>query len=232
VRYKRSVLGVLWSMLNPLLTSVVLNIIFSSVFPMDEHYIVYVMAGLVVFNFYAETTNMAMVSIINSKSLITKVYIPKYIFPLSKILSSAINLLTSFIALLIVTLVTGLTVNVYYVALPVMMLSLMLFSFGMGCILCSVTVFFDDTRFLYSVFLTLLMYATPIMYPVSTLGSFQHLMNVNPMYHYVTFIRDIVVDNRMPAIQTFALCYAFAVAACTGGLALFKRLQDRFILHI
>jgi ABC-2 type transport system permease protein len=233
VRYKRSVLGVLWSMLNPLLTSAMLNIIFSSVFRMQiDYYIVYVMAGLVIFNFYSETTNMAMSSIINSKSLITKVYIPKYIFPMSKVLSSTINLAASFVALLIVTLTSGLSVNVYYLTLPVMLVSLMLFSFGMGCILCTITVFFDDTRFLYSVFLTLWMYATPIMYPVSALEGFRHIMTVNPMYHYVTFIRDVVVEGRMPGFQTTALCYAFAVVAVVAGLALLKRLQDKFILHI
>jgi ABC-2 type transport system permease protein len=190
------------------------------------------MAGLVIFNFYSETTNMAMTSIIASKSLITKVYIPKYIFPLSKVLSSTINLAASFAALLIVILISGLTVNVYYLTLPVMFLSLMFFSFGMGCILCTITVFFDDTRFLYSVFLTLWMYATPIMYPVSALEGFRHIMVINPMYHYVTFIRDVVWENRMPEFQTVALCFAFAGLACVGGLALFKRLQDKFILHI
>lgn len=233
VRYKRSVLGILWSMLNPLLTSFVLNFIFSTIFKQQiEHYIVYVMAGFVVFNYYSETTNQAMLSIVGNKALITKVYIPKYIFPLSKVLSSAINFVAALAALLIVILFNGLRINAHYLLLPILFLSIMLFTFGMSCILSVLTVFFDDTRFLYSVVLVLWTYATPIMYPAEILNQYQMIMNFNPLYHYITFFRDIVLYDAMPSIKTVVICYAVGLVVCVLGLLLFKKTQDKFILHI
>ena len=234
VKYKRSVLGVFWSVLNPILTALVFNFVFSNILKTQvDNYIIFLLSGLVMFNYFSEATNLAMYSVVGSASLITKVYIPKYIFPLSKILSSAINLGASLIALLIFISISDISVNWNYLLLPFVFVTFMMFALGIGYILSSLAVFFRDTQFLYGIVLMLWMYFTPIMYPESIISpNMQFIFSINPLYYYIKYFRIIIIDGNMPGLIPHVLCLFAAIITLILGLYFFKRKQDQFIMHI
>ena len=154
VKYKRSVLGVLWSILNPLLMMTVMALVFSNFFKFKipgQNYLVYLMTGLVFFNFFAEATNLAMSSIVGNFSLITKVYVPKYIFPLSKVILSLINLAFATIALYVIIIFTGQGVSFTHLLLPFDFFCVFLFALGVGLFLAAFSVFFRDMFYIYSI---------------------------------------------------------------------------------
>lgn len=233
-RYKRSVLGVLWSMLNPLLTMCVQYLIFANVFRWDvDNYAVYLLVGTVTFNFFSEASQGALSSITGSASLITKVHIPTYIFPVSKVLSACINWCFSTLALYCILLIQGVPLNIYHLVLPVAYLSLILFACGIGMILAALMVYFRDIQFLYSVLITLWMYMTPLFYPIDIIPE-DWLDNyvLNPMYQYVTFFRTVILDAAMPTAEQFGFCIGYAVAAMVIGFVVFRKLKRNFILHV
>lgn len=234
VKYRRSVLGYLWSVLNPLLMMIVLTIVFSTMFRFDiPNYPVYILSGQLIFNFFSESTNMAMTSILGGASLIKKVYLPKYIFPLSRTLSSFVTMLFSLVALVIVMLVTGASFHVTIVLFPLVLIYLLVFCVGVGLMLSVAVVYFRDTQYLYSVFLTALNYLTPIFYPASMLpGWLKPLMIFNPLYDYVGMFRNIMIYGQWPTFGEHAICIAFASCFLLIGIEFFKKHQKNFILHI
>ena len=233
-RYKRSVLGVLWSMLNPLLTMCVQYLVFSNLFKWNvENYAVYLLIGSVTFNFFSEASQAALVSITGSASLITKVYIPTYIFPVAKVLSSCINLCFSTLALYLIIFMQGMSLNIYHLMIPVLYVALILFTCGMGLILSALMVYFRDTQFLYGVIIVLWMYLTPLFYPVDIIPeNLMGLYSLNPMYQYVTFFRTLVLDGAMPSLTQFAWCFGYAFGLLGIGLLVFRKLKRNFILYI
>lgn len=233
-RYKRSVLGVLWSMLNPLLTMCVQYVVFANLFRWDvDNYAVYLLIGTVTFNFFSEATQGALQSVTGSASLITKVYIPTYVFPISKVLSSCINWCFSTIALYCIIFIQGIPLNIYHLTLPVAYVTLIMFSCGLGMALAALMVYFRDMQFLYGVLIMLWMYLTPLFYPVSIIPEqWMHLFVLNPMYQYVDFFRTVILDAAMPTAQQFGFCIGYAVAAMVLGFLVFRKLKRNFILHI
>lgn len=233
-RYKRSVLGVLWSMLNPLLTMCVQYMVFVNIFKWDiENYAVYLLIGTVTFNFFSEATQSALSSITGSASLITKVYIPSYVFPVAKVLSSCINLFFSTLALYLIIFIQGMPLSWHHLLIPVMYLALIMFCMGLGMILSAVMVYFRDTQFLYSVLVVLWMYLTPIFYPVSIIPeNMMGIYSLNPLYQYVTFFRTLVLDAAVPTAAQFAWCYGYAIAFLVIGFFVFRKLKKNFILYI
>lgn len=233
-KYKRSVLGILWSLLNPLLTMFVQYIVFSELFRWDiNNYAVYLLIGSVMFNFFSESTNQALTSITGNANLITKVYVPKYIFPLSKVLSSCINLVFASIALFFIVMIQGLKVNIFYFFIPYAIICMIIFSMGMGLMLSSMMVYFRDTQFLYGVVLTLWTYLTPLFYPESIIpDKFIIIMQCNPMYHYIRYVRNIILDGTLPTLRAHVLCAIFAIASLAIGIKIFKKAQKNFILNI
>lgn len=233
-RYKRSVLGVLWSMLNPLLTMCVQYLVFANLFRWNvDNYAVYLLIGTVTFNFFSEATQAALVSITGSASLITKVYIPTYVFPISKVLSACINLFFSTLALYFIMLIQGVPLNGYHLLIPVLYLLLTLFSCGLGMILASLMVYFRDTQFLYSVLITLWMYLTPLFYPVDIIPeNLMRFYKLNPMYQYVTFFRTLVLDAAMPSMEQFGFCIGYTVLFMALGLIVFRKLKRNFVLYV
>ena len=233
-RYKRSVLGVLWSMLNPLLTMGVQYLIFANLFRWDvENYAVYLLIGTVTFNFFSEATQAALGSITGSASLITKVYIPTYVFPISKVLSACINLGFSTLALYLIIFIQGIPLNVYHLLVPFLYLTLILFSCGVGMILASLMVYFRDTQFLYSVLIMLWMYMTPLFYPVDIIpAEMMGIYQINPLYQYVTFYRTLILDAAMPSAAQFIWCGGYAIAFMVIGVAVFRKLKRNFVLYV
>jgi len=233
-RYRRSVLGLLWTLLNPLLMMMILTIVFSSLFKSNiQHFPVYLLAGQTVFNFFSESTVNAMNSIISSGSLIRKVYIPKYLFVLSKVLSTLVNLVASFIALLIVMVVTGVQFHgaIIWSVFPIIYIFIL--AIGFGLILSSLAVFFRDTVHFYGILLTAWMYLTPMFYPFEILpDNVKPFVEANPMYGIITCLRSLILEGRAAPLQTHAYCLAVSVAFLFIGLLVFYKKQDRFILHI
>ena len=233
-RYKRSVLGVLWSMLNPLLTMGVQYLIFSNLFRWDvDHYAVYLLIGTVTFNFFSEATQSALTAITGSASLITKVHIPTYVFPISKVLSACINLGFSTLALYVIILIQRVPFNVFHLLIPVLYLALIAFSLGMGMILSALMVYFRDMQFLYGVVITLWMYLTPLFYPVDIIPeNLFKIYQLNPMYQYVTFFRTLVLNAACPTWQQFLFCFGYAIGFLLIGTLVFKLMKKKFILYV
>jgi len=233
-KYKRSVLGILWSFLNPLLTMIVQYIVFSMLFKSDiPNFVVYLLVGIVFFSFFSEATNMGLMSIVSNTSLITKVYVPKYIFPVSRVLSSAINFMISMISLFLAVLITRVRISVSFLLLPFGIICTIAFCIGMSFILSSAMVFFRDVQFLWNVISMLWMYATPIFYPESILP--QHLMplfKLNPLYHFIRFTRFIILNGASPEPKAYLLCMIAAFVPLAIGVFVFKKTQDKFVLNI
>ena len=233
-KYKRSVLGVLWSFLNPLLTMFVQYIVFSTLFKSDiPNFLVYLLSGIVCFNFFSEATGMALGSIVGNAALITKVYVPKYIYPVTRVFSSTINLLLSLIPLLAVLLITQTPIRPAVLLLPFGLICLVAFCIGVGFILSTAMVFFRDTQFLWGVISMLWMYMTPVFYPESIIpAKFMPLYKCNPLYHIIRFIRIILIDGISPEPKAYALCLLVSFLPLLIGAVVFKKHQDQFILNL
>lgn len=248
VKYRRSVLGVLWSVLNPLLMMLVMTLVFSTIFAGNAKmfpivqatgrppsFALYIISGQLIFSFYSESTSAAMDSVLGNAQLIKKVYIPKYIFPLEKVLFGFVNLVLSFVALIIVMIATRSPLNWWMLLIPVVLVLLTGFNLGIGLILSCMVVFFRDIKHLYSVFVLALTYMTPIFYPESIYGNFSaisYVVKFNPMYWYVGMFRQILIYGEAPTGRMWFATVACSAIALLVGLVVFRKKQDDFILHI
>lgn len=233
-KYKRSVLGVFWSFLNPLLMMLVQYAVFMNLFRFEvENYAIYLLSGIILFNFFSEASSQSMGSILGNASLITKVYVPKYIFPVSKVLSSTINLTLSIFPLIIVMIFSGIQMTWAIVLLPFGLACMIIFSIGTALILSSAMVFFRDTQFLWGVIVTAWMYATPIIYPESILTpTMMFIMKFNPLYHFIRFNRIILLQGVSPEPKAYVFCVVFAMIMLILGVGVFRKTQDKFIFNI
>lgn len=233
-KYKRSILGVFWSFLNPLLNMIVQYVVFSNMFKFDIPYFpVYLLCGNVVFNYFSESCGMALTSIVGNADLIKKVYVPKYIYPLTRIMSSLINMLISLIPLAAVALISGLLPNRTYLLLPFPLICLALFCLGLGMLLASAMVFFRDIQFLWGVLTTIWMYLTPIFYPITALpDNIQAIVKLNPLYFFVTFLRSCVIDGLSPEPMMYVQCAMVSLVTLAVGAFVFKKSQDNFVLYL
>ena len=234
LKYRRSALGVLWSVLNPLLMMIVLSVVFSTFFKFSiENYPLYVILGNVMFALMADSTSGAMNSIIESSSLIKKIRIEKLIFPLEKVLFQLVNFCISLIAVAAVMIFFQVMPHVSLLALPLLLLYVVLFSAGVGMALSALSVFFRDVCHLWGVVITAWTYATPLFYPVEILPEWaMPFMQYNPMYHYVTYFRDLILNGTVPGLQENLLCLGMAVVAFAIGLLIFKKTEKKFILYV
>ncbi|AIQ43950.1 ABC transporter permease [Paenibacillus sp. FSL R5-0912] len=234
IKYKRSVLGILWSVLNPLFTMLIITLVFSELFKFNvEYFAAYVITGQVLFTFFSDSTSLAMTSIFSSGQIIKKVYVPKYIFPLSKIAYSLVNMLFSFCAVLIVCVFTGVQLKWTILFSFVSIAYVFIFSIGIGLILCSLVIFFRDIEHIYGVLLTAWMYATPIIYPMATMPDrYLFLLYSNPMFYFVTHFREGLIYGRIPSFELNFQCFNYALVTMLIGFYMFKKRQDKFILYI
>ena len=245
IKYKRSVLGVFWSFLNPLLMMIVQYVVFSHLLGIRgnvDHYAIYLLCGIVMWNGFNDCSTQSMRSITGNASLITKVYVPKYIYPLTKVFSASINILLSMIPLLLVTFVYGLFSEPHLylskaiLLLPFGLIFMILFCMGMGFFLSSLMVFFHDIEFLWGFVSTLWMYATPIIYSLSMFEDkalwLVKMMQYNPLYHYISFVRTIILEGTSPALSEYGICMLFSAGIFLIGFFMFRKVQDKFILYL
>ena len=233
-KYKRSVLGVFWSFLNPLLTMTVQFLVFSTFFAVDtQNYPVYLLTGVVFYSFFSECTTMCLSSISGNSNLITKVYVPKYIFPVSRTISSSINLFMSLIPLLLACLVLGVSFRPQFILFLYFVVCLIIFALGIGLFLSALMVFFRDIQFLWSVLLQIWMYATPIFYPAEIIPeNYRFIVRFNPLYHFLGNARTCIMNGVSPEPMTYVICLAFALISLFIGAYTFKKTQDRFALYL
>ena len=233
-KYKRSALGALWSLLNPLLTLAVQYFVFSTLFSNAiENYPIYLLIGIICYNFFTEAVGMNVTSITGNASLITKVYMPKYIFPVARALSSLINLVISLIPLIFFLVITKTKVALSWLLVPFPIACLFVFSLGFGMLLATMMVFFRDTAFLWGIISMFWMYLTPIFYSADIIPpQYISFYKMNPLYHIIGFMRTCFIEGHSPEPIAYLICAAMSFAMLILGLLVFKKQQDKFVLNI
>lgn len=238
-KYRRSVLGIAWSVLNPLMMMVIMSIVFSFVFRADiENYPLYLILGNITFAFMSESTSQALMSFLDAAPLLKKVRVSRFVFPVQKVLFALVNFTFSLVAVALVMLWFRVVPTWHIIWLPVCLFLLVLFCSGIGLIVGSLAVFFRDVVHLWSVILTAWTYLTPIFWVPTQLAAngapswVMSIVELNPMYGFVTFMRDIFLWNQNPSMQTLALCVIWALVMLGIGIFVFRKTQHKFILYI
>ena len=235
LKYRRSVLGVLWSVLNPLLMMCVMAAVFSYMFRFQiEHFPVYLILGTIMFDFMSRGTSGAMGSILGAASMIKKIRIEKMIFPIETILFELVNFAISLIAAVAVMIFFQVTPSIHAIwGLPFIIIMVTVFSAGLGLLISALSVFFRDVMHLWGVIVTAWTYATPLFYPYEMLaGWMQTVMQFNPMFHYINFFRSIMMWNTNPGAIECLICFGMAAITFLIGFAVFRKSESKFILYI
>ncbi|NQS92055.1 MAG: ABC transporter permease [Chloroflexi bacterium] len=233
-RYKRSLLGVAWTMVNPLLTMLVMTIVFSQLFAFDlPHYPVYLLTGLLLWNFFSETTVSATRNLIWSSNLLKRIYIPKSLFATAAVGTSLVNLLLALVPLGIIIFITGSKIGPALLFLPAALLLVSAFSLGVGLAVSAQAVFFTDVVDMYQILLVAWMYLTPIFYPQNILpDEFQWIININPMYYILECFRSPLYLNQIPEPHIILGAVVSALTALFLGGFLFTRKSDDFAYYL
>lgn len=234
LKYRRSYLGIIWSLLEPLLTMIVLTIVFGTILGNHEKtFPVYILCGRLLYNFYSTSTNAGLSSIRKNAAMIKKVYVPKYLYTLSSILYNYIIFLISLLVLVAVGVVLGVKPTIYLLQAPLALLLVLMLATGCSFILATLGVFFRDMEYLWSVALMLIMYMCAIFYkPERLLSSgFFWILKFNPLYCIISIFRDAVFGQMMN-MHYFLYAVGFSVVTIVVGLVCFIKKQDEFILQI
>jgi ABC-2 type transport system permease protein len=229
-RYKRSVLGIAWTMLNPLGMMIILSIVFSEVFRVNiEGYPAYVLSALIAWTFFSQTSSNAINALVWGGDLLQRIYIPRSTFALSAIGTGLVNLVLSLVPLIAVTLVIGIPLHATLLLSPLAMLMLAMFSLGVGLLISTIGIYFADVVEMYQIVLTAWFYITPIIYPLDILPEgVQAAVQLNPMVHLIGLFRDLVIYGNIPALETWLLCLAISLGTLTAGWLVFTGKSDEF----
>ena len=235
-QYYRSFIGVLWTVLNPLLNMLVMTLVFSNLFGNDEtltlDYPIYILSGNIIFNIMRTSTSGSLPCLVRQRDMLQKTRVSIALFPTANVLSSLVTFLFSFVALLIVALVRYLTGDYVFawqiVLVVVLVPAIALFSLGISYFLSALYVFFRDIEHLYTVILTLWTYHT-----VDRLGSalIEKIMNLNPMYHYVEYFRTLLAGG-IPSGLEHLICYGFAIASFAVGYLFMRAVRNHIAANL
>ncbi len=234
LKYRRSYLGIIWSLLEPLLTMTVLTLVFGKLLGRgNRDFPVYILSGRLLYSFFSSSTTACVKSVRKNAAMIRKIYVPKYVYPLSSVLVNFIIFALSLPVLLVVALVLGVypTWHIVFALIPLILL--LVLTYGIGMILATVGVFFRDLEYMWSVFLMLIMYTCAIFYYPDNLlsGDTAWLLRFNPLFCLIDCFRSAVYSTPMH-INRLIYAAVFAFGSLAAGLYLFKKNQDKFILHI
>jgi lipopolysaccharide transport system permease protein len=235
LKYRRSFLGYIWSILNPLLIMIVMVIVFSKMFNRQIHnFPVYLFAGRTMYEFVIGACNKALGSITDNSTLLKKTYVSKFMFPFAKIASSLVDYLFSLGAFLIVLIFTRSPFYWTMLLFPLVFIQAFVFACGLGFFLAQLHVFFRDTRYIWNAVTTMWMYCSAIFYPISMLPDWLRTLidYFNPLYIYIKQFRDLVWDGVLPDAVSAGLGCLYAVVFFAFGVFFFKKNQDKFILYI
>lgn len=233
-KYKRTILGVGWSLLSPLLTLLVMRLIFTQFFGRNTpHYTIYIFCGNVVWTYFSEATKSGMQALMENAKIFSKVNVPKYLFLLSKNVQAFINFLLTLIILFIFVAFDNLAFTWKFVCLLYPICMLILFNIGVGFILSALFVFFRDTQYLYDVFLRLLMYLSAIFYTIDKYSPMaRNLFLLNPVYLFIRYFRKIVIEATIPTIWFHLLMLADVVIVLGIGCWIYKKYNTRFLYYV
>lgn len=233
-KYKRTALGMLWSVLSPLLSVLVLMLVFTAIFARRQpHFIIYIFSGTLVMNFYTEATNGGMRALMANASIFTKINVPKYLFLLSKNIQSLINFFLTLLLYLVFCLFDRIHFGPHMFLLIFPIICMTVFQFGVGMILSAMFVFFRDVEYLYSIFLMLLNYVSAIFYPVEIIPeSYRMVLLLNPVYVYIRYFRDIVINEIIPSPQYHGLCLFYALFFLAIGCYMYVRYNHEFLYYV
>lgn len=233
-KYKRTVLGIAWSLLGPLLTLLVMALVFTHIFGRTiPHFIVYMFAGNLIFFYFREATSGGMSALVNNSSIFTKVNIPKYMFLLSKNVSSIINFLLTLVLFFIAVTIDGIPYTWKFIMLIYPIICLLIFNVGVGLILSAMYIIFKDVQYLYDIFILLLMYLSAIFYSTESFSSeVQTLFYLNPLFVYITYFRQIVIENTVPSFSYHLLSAFYAVIVIIIGGYIYKKYNYRFLYYV
>lgn len=229
-RYKQSVLGVLWTFLNPLLQLAVYALIFPLILKTTQpYYVIFVCVGLIPWTFFTSTISQSTWTIIGNGNIVKKVYFPREILPISVVTSAAVNFVISTIIIIAFCLGYGLGLTKYIIFYPIILLIQYIFQLGISFILSAITVYFRDLEHFVQIILMLLFYATPIVYSKESIPqAFKFIININPMSHIIEGYRDIFYNQTMPDIKSLALVCGISIVLCVIGYFIFRKLQKGF----
>lgn len=229
-RYRESVLGFFWTLINPLLLLLIYSIVFKTIMRMDiENYSIFLFSGLLPWQFHQTVISNNTSIIINNSGLIKKVYFPSEILPLSSTIAGAINYLLCLIILFISMVVVGVPITLNVMFFPLILLIQMIFIVGLSLGLSSLNVYFRDLEHIVGILMTAWFYLTPVFYPLSMVPErYQAIFKLNPMTHIEQAYREIFYYGKAPNMETLALCFLFSLIFLLIGLILFGNLKKRF----
>ena len=234
LKYRRSYLGILWTLIEPILTTVVLTLVFSGLYEKgDKTFPVYILTGRLMYTFFSNSTKAASKSIRSNSAMIKKVYVPKYIYPLSSILSNYITFLLSLVILVAATFVFHVPLTIYAFQIIVPLFLVLVLAMGFGLILATMAVFFRDLEYLWGVVLMIMMYTSAIFYDIKDpeFAGIVWLLKINPLYDVIVNFRDAIFGNPLnPESLIIAAVYSFGTLFI--GIFMFYKKQDKFILNI
>lgn len=233
-RYKRTFLGIGWSMLGPLLHLLVMVLVFTHFFGQDiPHFVIYVFAGLKIYSFFSESTNQGMASLMSNSSIMTKVKVPKYLFLLSQNVASLINFAFMLVVFFIFAAFDGVAFHWRFIFLLYPIVTITLFNIGVGLVLSALFVFFKDIQYLYSIFTMLVMWLSAIFYSIDTFSlRTQRLFLLNPVFSHIHYFRLVVLHGVIPAWHIHLACALAAIISLCVGFLFYKRYNDRFIFYM
>ena len=232
-KYKRTYLGMLWSILSPLLTLLVMSIVFRNFFGRNmEHYTIYLFCGNIVFSFFNDATSGGMSSLFANSKIFAKVNVPKYLFLFSRNVSSLINFGLTLLVFFIFCIIDGITFTWIFFLLIYPILCLIVFNLGVGLILSAMYVFFRDMQYLWSVFTMLLMYMSAIFYTTSNFGEYEKLFLLNPIFVYIKYFRSVVIDNALPSLEIHFLAIGYALMIFLIGALIYKKNNHKFLYYV
>lgn len=233
-KYKRTVLGMLWSILGPLMTLGVMALVFTQFFGRNmEHYIIYLFCGNLLFNYFKESTTSGMTALYNNSVIFSKVNVPKYMFLLSQNVSSLINFGINIVVLFIFCIIDGVTFSWRFLMLIYPVCCLIVFNLGMGLILSALYLMFRDVKYLYDIFTLLLMYVSAIFYSIDAYSQeIQYLFYLNPIYVYIRYFRKIIIEGEIPQLTFHLLAAGYALVALAIGAVIYKKKNYKFLYYI
>ncbi|HEX2164916.1 MAG TPA: ABC transporter permease [Thermoanaerobaculia bacterium] len=234
VRYRRSSIGFAWTMLQPLLSMLVLSLVFAHIFRFEiDNYAVYALAGLLFWNFFSQSIVTSMNSLRANAGLLTKLPVPKVVFPLSTVLAGLINLMLAMVPLFVILIVTGHPLRPSLLFLPVAIFVATLFTFGAGLLLAPLAAFFSDIVELVGVLLTLAMYMTPVFYPMDIIPeSLRWAVRFNPLRSILEVFRDPIYYGKVPPVTHLAVAVGISLVAVAIGAFAFRRSSDRIAFYV
>lgn len=233
-KYYKSVLGMAWSVINPVMHVVVLTIVFKYIFGRNTpNFSLYLSIGHTIFYFTSGGINISMHSIAKNSGIINKIYIPKYMFVISDLAVDLINTLFSFIPIIFLVIYYRVSFTIYWLLIPVVFIMQIIFTLGLCLIMSSYGLFYRDLTHLYGIFVTLWMYLTPIFYTMDRIDpKYQFLWKLNPLVHFLQIFRDIIYSASAPSLENFVIAGIYALLTFCLGCAIFNECQNRFFLYM